>query len=171
MKATIATILATVLATAQAYDAVTVSKQTWFGYPDNCLDGYHAGCGNNQVAYSCVGRGARAGGDGSYDKPLTYATKKGGSLHKPCEITWFPYLKKYLVMADICTGCNDKQIDIWIGDGDGGQAELNCENNSPSGGGHKLIRDGSNGHSPNTNKLWSSSGGCKVSQNVYPDGN
>ena len=111
---------------------------------------------------------------------LTYATKKGGNLHSPCEITWFPYLEKYLVMQDICTGCDDNQIDIWIGNGDGGQAELNCENNSPSGNGHKLIRDGSSSHSANSmfrsvihkmvaqtntvvaNALWSSSGGCQV---------
>jgi hypothetical protein len=121
---------------------------------------------------------------------LTYATKAGSSLHKPCEITWFPYLKKYLVMADTCTGCSDKQIDIWIGDGNGGQAETDCENNSPSGGGHHLIRDGSHGHKANStfmmfilctlailanveiaNALWSKSKGCQVKQNIYPKGN
>lgn len=123
-----------------------------------------------QVAYSCGGR-SKAGGDGSYGNPLSYATAKGSFLHKPCEITWFPYLQKYLVMQDICAGCSDSQIDIWIGNGNGGQAELNCENNSPAGNGHKLIRDGSNSHSPNTNALWSNGGGCQVKNNVYPDAN
>lgn len=53
-------------------------------------------------------------------------------------------------MSDICTGCDDDQIDIWIGDGDGGQAEEDCENNSPSGSGHYLIRGGSTTNNPHS---------------------
>lgn len=68
----------------------------------------------------------------------------------------FPYLEKYLVMQDICTECDDDQIDIWIGNGDGGQAETNCEINSPSGGGHKLIRNGASTHSANSKLTWNS---------------
>ncbi|WPH01378.1 Hypothetical protein R9X50_00422300 [Acrodontium crateriforme] len=156
---------ATAVTAAPASTTVTVSQQTWFGWPDNCEDGYTQGCGNNDVAYNCNGRNYKAGGDGSHSNPLTYATKKGGSLHTPCEITYFPYLRKYLIMSDICTGCDDKQIDIWIGDGDGGQAELNCENDSPSGNGHKLTRQPSSSLATNTNALWN--GGCHVSSNVY----
>ncbi|CZT15260.1 uncharacterized protein RCC_12313 [Ramularia collo-cygni] len=171
MKTVLAAAIVSLLTSVHAFDAVTVSKQTWFGWPDNCEDGYTQGCGNNDVAYSCAGRNYKAGGDGSFNNPLTYATKKNGNLHKPCEVAWFPYLKKYLVMSDICTGCDDNQIDIWIGNGDGGQDELNCEVNSPSGGGHKLIRNGASNHETNTNALWSSSKRCQVSKNVYPDGN
>jgi hypothetical protein len=74
-------------------------------------------------------------------------------------------------MEDICADCSASQIDIWIGNGNGGGAEINCENNAPSGNGHKLIRDGSNSHLANTNALWSSGGGCQVKNNVYPDAN
>jgi hypothetical protein len=173
--------------TASASDSVAIASQTWFGWPDNCQDGYTQGCGNNNVAYNCAGRDTKAGGDSSFSNPLTYATKEGGPLHKPCDVTWFPYLKKYLVMQDICTGCKDRQIDIWIGNGDGGQPQLDCEVNSPSGGGHHLIRKPANSHHANSkisiinpprrladhssllaNALWSERGGCRVSQNVYP---
>lgn len=117
---------------------------------------------SSSTAYDCSGRGYTAGGDGSFNNPLTYATASGSSLHSPCEVTWFPYLEKYLVMQDTCAGCEDLQIDVWIGNGNGGQSELNCENNSPSGNGHKLIRYGSSSHNANTNALWSKNGGCQV---------
>ena len=65
MKTTLVA-LGAFLTSVNAYTAVTVSQQTWFGWPDNCEDGYTQGCGNNDVAYNCLGRGYKAKGDGSY---------------------------------------------------------------------------------------------------------
>lgn len=73
-----------------------------------------------------------AGGTGTYDDPITYATDQS-ELAIGTKV-YYPYLKKYFVMEDDCVECDQDwsdgkyHIDLWIGGkgGDAGQV-LDCE--------------------------------------------
>jgi len=71
------------------------SKITFYGEPDNSPPG----C---DTAYDC-GNGFKAGGVGTFDNPLTFASSLDN--FKKCEKVYFPYLKKYLIMQDDCVQC------------------------------------------------------------------
>lgn len=100
---------------------------TFYGWPDNSPPG--AG-----TAYDC-GRGYTAGGSGTYDDPLTFATAPGE--FNQCEVIYSSYLKKYLVFQDTCDQCTTDwssgqyHTDIWTGSSTsgGGQNQIDCEDN------------------------------------------
>lgn len=85
---------------------------TFYGFPDNSPPGA-------ATAYNCLGRGYIAGGDGSYDNPLTFASAPGE--YKRCEVVYSPYVKKYLIFQDTCAACTDdfengiKHVDLFLG--------------------------------------------------------
>ncbi|GAB1206825.1 hypothetical protein APSETT445_005527 [Aspergillus pseudonomiae] len=99
---------------------------TFYGFPDNDPPG----CA---IAYDC-GRGLTAGGVGTFNDPLTFASAPGE--FQICEIIYDPYLRKYLRMEDSCDSCNRNwankvwHIDIWTGSStvNGGNDQLDCEN-------------------------------------------
>ena len=71
---------------------------TFFGYPDNCDD---TGCYNDNTAYECsnpdgTDRGNIAGGDGSFNNPLSAAIQPGGNFQQ-CQIGYTTYLQKFLI--------------------------------------------------------------------------
>lgn len=98
---------------------------TFYGYPDNSPPGA-------DIAYTQCGR-SQAGGTGTYDDPLTFASAQGE--FQVCDIIYAPYLKKYLRFEDECDQCTSDwqnrqwHIDIWTGSSsqDGGQDQINCE--------------------------------------------
>ncbi|KAE8148612.1 hypothetical protein BDV25DRAFT_157955 [Aspergillus avenaceus] len=104
---------------------VQVAIRTFYGYPDNDPPG--AG-----IAYDC-GRGQIAGGTGTFNDPLTFATAPGE--FETCEIIYDPYLRKYLRMEDYCESCNREwgnrvwHIDVWTGSNtvNGGNSQVDCE--------------------------------------------
>jgi len=116
-----------------AFNALTASacssqqvKQTFYGWPDNDP----AGSG---IAYDC-GRGFTAGGSGTYDDPLTFASAK--DEFNQCEIIYDPNLSKYLRFEDFCAQCDTDwkesgmyHIDVFVGSsqGGGGQDQIDCE--------------------------------------------
>ncbi|KAE8377712.1 hypothetical protein BDV26DRAFT_292937 [Aspergillus bertholletiae] len=113
---------------------------TFYGYPDNDPPG----CA---IAYDC-GRGLTAGGVGTFDDPVTFATAPGE--FEICEIIYDPYLRKYLRMEDYCGSCNQSwdsevwQIDIWTGSStvNGGNDQLDCENQlTPTPQNQPIIRE------------------------------
>ncbi|KAF7587807.1 hypothetical protein BBP40_006688 [Aspergillus hancockii] len=120
-------ILATLVAAAASKSCSTESdfEVTFYGYADNSPPG--AG-----ISYDC-GRGYKAGGTGTYDDPLTFATAPGEFAK--CEVIYLPYLQKYLRFEDECEQCtsdyNDGKlhIDIWTGPttSNGGSKLLKCE--------------------------------------------
>lgn len=73
-------------------------KVTFFGYPDNSPPG--AG-----IAWTSCGR-SLAGGTGSYDDPITFATAPDGDF-KVCDIVYLPYLRKYARYEDDCEQCSE----------------------------------------------------------------
>ena len=70
---------------------------TFFGYPDNSPPG--AG-----IAWTDCGH-SLAGGTGSYDDPITFATAPDGDFHV-CDIVYLPYLRKYARYEDDCEQCS-----------------------------------------------------------------
>ena len=72
-------------------------KVTFFGYPDNSPPG--AG-----IAWSNCGH-SLAGGTGSYDDPITFATATDGDF-KVCDVVYLPYLRKYARYEDDCEQCS-----------------------------------------------------------------
>ncbi|KAK5467594.1 hypothetical protein LTS15_000567 [Exophiala xenobiotica] len=120
--------LTAIIGLAKSCSITSHVKMTFFGFPDNDPAG-------PETAYNCGGRNNIAGGTGTYNDPLTCASDR--IEFAQCELFYSPYLKKYLRVEDSCEGddCNgDKtngiaHIDIWTGSSskDGGQAQLNCE--------------------------------------------
>ncbi|KAE8352703.1 hypothetical protein BDV28DRAFT_157661 [Aspergillus coremiiformis] len=98
---------------------------TFYGFPDNDPPG-------SGIAYNC-GRGLTAGGVGTFNDPLTFASAPGE--FEVCETIYDPFLRKYLRMEDFCNSCNRDwankiwHIDVWTGSNsvNGGNEQLDCE--------------------------------------------
>ncbi|KAA8649449.1 hypothetical protein EYZ11_007760 [Aspergillus tanneri] len=120
-------IFATLVAAAASKSCNTESgfEVTFYGYADNDPPGA-------DIAYDC-GRGYKAGGTGTYNDPLTFATAPGEFAK--CDIIYLPYLQKYLRFEDECEQCTSDykdgklHIDIWTGptNSNGGSKLLKCE--------------------------------------------
>lgn len=88
-----------------------------------------------------------AGGTGTYADPITIATAPG-ELNN-CEIVYLPLLTKYGRVEDTCEQCttdwNNGQphIDIWTGSNsvNGGNNQINCEDNLTFGGRYSIVRN------------------------------
>ncbi|ODM20519.1 hypothetical protein SI65_03572 [Aspergillus cristatus] len=128
-------------ATAKPTSCSTVSPVTltFYGWPDNDPP-------SADIAYDC-GRGYKAGGNGTYDNPLTAASAPGE--FDECEIVYLPYIQRYVRFEDTCATCttnwNKKQhhIDIWIDstDFDEGGKVMDCENTLTPKHGIRVIRN------------------------------
>ncbi|KAF7177580.1 hypothetical protein CNMCM7691_005909 [Aspergillus felis] len=125
---------------AQACDIVPAVTHTFYGFPDNDPAG-------PAIAYDC-GRGLIAGGTGTFDDPLTFASAPGEFTQ--CEVIFAPYLHKYIRFEDLCSQCADEwtnssihHIDIWTGSNttDGGQDQINCEMRLTPTGGLSIVRN------------------------------
>ncbi|GAA3434536.1 discoidin domain-containing protein [Kutzneria kofuensis] len=103
---------------------------TFYGWWDNTPPG-------GDISYPQIHD--TAGGVGSYDDPITFATDSGE--YKPGTKVWVPRVRKYFIMEDSCEECsadwNGKgpnggpklhHIDLWLG-GKGGNAmdAIDCE--------------------------------------------
>lgn len=103
------------------------TKITYYGWADNTPPGTDIAfphSSNNATIHSS------AGGIGSYDDPITFATDQdqfavGTKLY-------VPYLRKYIIMEDLCGGCTESwnkipkeyHIDIWMNSIDSFAGEL-----------------------------------------------
>jgi len=162
-------ILALTTGVAAACSDISDVKMTFYGYPDNSPPGA-------DTAYSCLSRDYTAGGTGTYSNPLTFATAPGE--FSQCEIIYAPILKKYLIMQDSCDQCTtdwdddgEYHIDIWTGSAtvNGGDDQINCEDNLTPDGTVTIIRYPASTYSVDTTALYSSgsSPSCRTSH-VYP---
>lgn len=113
------------------------STVTFYGGPDNDPPW------NDATAYSCdPARGFHAGGTGTYDDPLSFATADGE--YEECEIVYAPYVKKYLRRDDFCASCKAPHIDIWTGSSitnRHGEKQLKCEEGMTPDKGQRVIRN------------------------------
>ncbi len=91
---------------------------TFYGWPDNAPPG-------NKIAHPVLHD--RAGGDGTYCNPTTFATERKNDKEIPYGIKiYVPFLKQYFIREDLCTtsgpptgsgsnGCYRLWFDLWIG--------------------------------------------------------
>ncbi|MCJ1442868.1 MAG: hypothetical protein MMC23_003365 [Stictis urceolatum] len=148
-----------------ACSTVSNSQVTFYGYPDNDPPGA-------DTAHDCGGRNYQAGGLGTYDDPLTFATAPGE--FDVCEIVYLPLLKKYLRYEDDCAQCESDwdngqyHIDIWTGSStdDGGQNQIDCEDQLTSGGNYDIIRQPGSDYEVDQAALYD--GSCHP-ENVFED--
>lgn len=154
------------LSAAQACSTKSNVKVTFFGYPDNDPP-------SGQIAYNC-GRGFTAGGSGTYDDPVTFASATNGIFTK-CEIIYIPYLKKYGRFEDYCGQCGKDwtnqqlvHIDIWTGSPDvsGGSAQINCENTLTRES-KSIVKSPGQGLEVDSSSLFE--GGSCSTNNIYQD--
>ncbi|KGO71313.1 hypothetical protein PITC_062780 [Penicillium italicum] len=140
---------------------------TFYGYPDNSPPG-------PGTAHNCGGRNYVAGGSGTYDDPVTIATAPGEL--NVCEIVYLPLLTKYGRYEDDCAQCTTDRyngqphIDIWTGSAstNGGQNQIDCEDNLTFGGRYSIVRNPPNYYGVNTAPLFVPPNTCHTN-NVYPD--
>jgi hypothetical protein len=112
---------------------------TFYGWPDNDPPG-------KAIAHPVIHK--RAGGDGTYCNPTTFATERSNNAQIPYGTKLYvPFLKHYFVREDDCApsgppvgsgnnGCYKLWFDLWIG-GNGQsktQAVVNCEDSMTPGG-------------------------------------
>ncbi|CAD6590791.1 MAG: hypothetical protein ASARMPRED_005007 [Alectoria sarmentosa] len=113
---------------------------TFYGWPDNSPPG-------SDNAFDC-GRGTNAdgnpiaGGSGTYDDPISFATATDNKNLPRCAIVYVPLLRKYFRNEDDCAQCltdwdskGEYHIDLWTGSNTagGGQDQINCEDSLPGG--------------------------------------
>lgn len=91
---------------------------TFYGWPDNSPPG-------KQIAHSIIHK--RAGGDGTYCNPTTFATERSNNKRIPYGIKiYVPFLRQYFIREDLCAasgpptgsgnnGCYKLWFDLWIG--------------------------------------------------------
>ena len=84
-------------AAAQSCSPLDDVKITFFGYPDNSPPGA-------SLAFTQCGH-SLAGGTGSYDDPITFATAINGDFNV-CEIVYLPWVRKYARYEDDCEQCS-----------------------------------------------------------------
>ncbi|PWY67119.1 hypothetical protein BO94DRAFT_612331 [Aspergillus sclerotioniger CBS 115572] len=157
--------LAGLVSAAAACSTKSDVEITFYGYPDNDPP-------SADIAYDC-GRGYTAGGTGTHSDPLTFASAPGEFTK--CEIIYLPYLRKYLRFEDTCAQCTSdyengkRHIDIWTGSttSNGGDAQIDCEDDLTPDDSQTIIIDPSSSLTVNTGKLFSD-GSCHTS-NTYTD--
>src|SRR3989344_664545 len=98
---------------------------TYYGWHDNDPPG-------NKIAYPKKYYNEAihdtTGGTGTYTDPITFASDK--DLFEVGTILYVPYIKKYIVMEDQCSTCEEnwdnvkKHIDIWMSSDDDNEDEL-----------------------------------------------
>jgi hypothetical protein len=100
-------------------DPTTVQATiTFYGWPDNSPPG-------NRIAHGIIHK--RAGGDGTYCNPTTFATERANDKTIPYGIKiYVPFLEQYFIREDLCAasgpkkgsgsnGCKKLWFDLWIG--------------------------------------------------------
>lgn len=100
-------------------DPTTVSATiTFYGWPDNSPPG-------NKIAHGIIHK--RAGGNGTYCNPTTFATEKANDKTIPYGIKiYVPLIEQYFIREDLCAasgphkgsghnGCKGLWFDLWIG--------------------------------------------------------
>ncbi|KAJ5462107.1 uncharacterized protein N7458_003659 [Penicillium daleae] len=140
---------------------------TFYGYPDNSPPG-------PDTAHNCGGRNYKAGGSGTYNNPVTIATAPGEL--NVCEIVYLPLLTKYGRYEDDCAQCTtdykngQHHIDIWTGSSttNGGQKQINCEDDLTPGGRYSIVRNPPTNYTVNAAPLFVAPNTCN-SQNVHPN--
>jgi hypothetical protein len=90
--------LYTLALTASACSKQGSTQITFYGFPDNSPP-------DPATAYNCGGRNNIAGGSGTFNDPVTFASAT--AEFNQCEVIYVPYLEKYARMEDDCQQCGE----------------------------------------------------------------
>ena len=104
---------------------------TYYGWPDNDPPGGAIAYPSDEYSETLHNS---TGGDGTYDNPISFASDP--DLFSPGTIIYVPYIKKYIIMEDMCVTCIEnwqdnekKHIDIWMESNENYEDELYaCQN-------------------------------------------
>ena len=146
-------------AKAKATTTTTKMYVTLYGALDNTPPG------STDIAYPVIH--SSAGGTGTYSDPVTFATDKA-ELPVGTRV-YYPYLKKYFIMEDDCTECDQdwtgqgpdggphyRHIDLWAGDSTD-NAILACEDSLTQDGQVPVIVDPPSGEPVDTKPIFNTS--------------
>ena len=93
------------VALSQSCSPLSGIQLTYYGFPDGKSDTTALTCAPG-VAHAA---GGKAGGKGTYEDPMTFATKAGSANFQECEVIYVPYTKKYYIYGDHCAACGTSQ--------------------------------------------------------------
>ena len=101
-------------------------KLTNYGYPDASGTPAYK-CNGNKVLPSKPGDKTELG-DGSFKNPYAAASADPSqSFLNKCELIYVPLLKKYFRVQDNCSGCVDKQVDLYLIQSNKNIGQTQCE--------------------------------------------
>ncbi len=159
---------------ALACNTITGIKFTNYGYPDASGTPAYK-CSGTKVIPTVKGDHTLLG-DGSYNHPYAAAAASPAqSFLKECELIYIPLLKKYFRVQDNCSGCVNKQVDLYTIQENKNVGQTQCEwdfGDFNYGGTtqHEVVRDPPSGLPTDTAVLFQS-GKCynQVSQGrIFP---
>lgn len=107
------------------------SHLTGYTYWDNDPPGSAA------IAYPRIHK--RAGGTGTYADPITAAIGRGSPFTAGTRF-YIPYLRRYVIIEDLCGACRGTGLDIWI-DGSAGSFRATNLCTYAITGTHAIIKD------------------------------
>lgn len=151
-------------------------KVTFYGWPDNSPPGadnaFDCGRGNGPDGEPI------AGGTGTYNDPISFATATDNNNFAKCGIIYVPSLRKYFRNEDDCAECKtdwdssqEYHVDLWTGSNTqgGGQNQITCEDNLP-GGQLTIINNAPDGLPVDTTELYDVTSNTCNSGTTYPVG-
>lgn len=133
-------------------------KVTFYGSYDNDPKGSLA------IAHPVIHK--QAGGKGTYDDPLTFASPEGAGAYSWGTKIYVPSVQKYFIREDICgvswtaeQGCGAvTMVDLYVGNPSSSQAVVECENSLTSGN-KQIVVDPPAGLPYDSTPIWDQSTG------------
>ena len=136
---------------------------TYYGSYDNDP------AGSTDIAHPVIHD--EAGGTGTYDDPLTFASPAGSGPYSWGQIIYVPSVQKYFIREDECAtswtapdGCGPvSHVDLYIGNPSDNKSVLACEEALTPGATAEIIVDAPDGLAVDPKPLWNqSTGTCGI---------
>lgn len=149
------TIPVTTTPAASTSGTVTNVPITFYGSYDNDPQG------SLGIAHPVIHQ--EAGGTGTYQDPLTFASPAGTGEYAWGTVIYVPEVQKYFIREDECavswtapSGCGPvSHVDLYVGNPSADQSVLNCESAlTPSGGTGQIIVDPPADLTVDPNPIW-----------------
>ena len=121
--------------------------------------------GSTAIANGVIHDGA--GGVGTYDDPLTFASPQGDGQYEFGQIIYVPSVRKYFIREDECAvswtapnGCGDvDMVDLYVGNPSSAEAVVECENSLTTDGDSEIILDPDPNRPVSSEPIWNQSTG------------
>lgn len=138
-------------------------KITFYGAWDNDPPG------STNIAYPVIHD--KAGGTGTYEDPLTFASPAGDGAYEIGTKIYVPFVQKYFIKEDQCAvswtapeGCGDvTMVDLYVGNPSDQEAATDCENSLTPGGDTAIVVNPPAGLTVSPEKIWDQATGACMS--------